>query len=73
MQIILVKITLYVTEKCQKPKFPPFYFLAKPRLSFEKCPKNQALSRPIPAASTALYNWPVIAVLKQCEDVMVTV
>ena len=31
MQIILVKLTLYVTEIFQKMKVSPFHFLAKPR------------------------------------------
>ena len=30
VQIILVKLTLYFTEKCQK-KLKPYHFLAKPR------------------------------------------
>ena len=31
MRIILIKLTLYLTEKCQKRKISPFNFLAKPR------------------------------------------
>ena len=39
MQIILIKLTLYLTEKCQKEEKSPFNFLAKP-------PKNQTISIP---------------------------
>ena len=43
MQIILVKLTLYFTEKYQKPKISLFHFLAKPRLTL-KMLKNQTIS-----------------------------
>ena len=33
LHIILVKLTLYVTEKCPNMKISPFYFLSKPRLN----------------------------------------
>ena len=76
MQIIVVKLTLYVTEKCRKKEKFTVLFPGKTALKLTNTPKDQTISilyllqanRPLP-----YYYWPVIAVVKQCTDGMATV
>ena len=77
MQIILAKFTLYVTEKCQQNKNFTIPFPGKTPFKLKQMPKNFKHlpsrtcckhSRPLP-----YYYWPVIAVLEQCADEMITV
>ena len=60
MQFILVKLTLYFTEKCQKPKFSLFFFLAKPYLILEHALKK---SNTFDSASTAGHCTNIIGLL----------
>ena len=55
MQIILVKLTLYVTEKCQKKKKSPFISSQNPFNLKKMCPplKKSKNFHAVPAASTA--------------------
>ena len=46
MQIILAKLTLYVTEKCRKPKISLFHFLANPIKVTKNAPNTQTFSIP---------------------------
>ena len=53
MQIILVKLTLYVTEKCQKAKYSPFICWQNP-LNVKRKPHQKSNNfHAVPAASTA--------------------
>ena len=46
MQISLLKLTLYFTEKCQKTKLLLFHFLAKVKDKLENCVcKTQVMPR----------------------------
>ena len=78
MQIILVKITLYVTEKCQKKikiKFHCFIFWQNPIKVKTNAPKIQTFSNSLllQAQPALACYWPVIAVLQLCADGMATV
>ena len=55
MQIILVKLTLYVTEKCQKANISPFICWQNPFNVKQMPPKNLTISMPyLPQAQPAL-------------------
>ena len=62
MQTILVKLTLYVTEKCQKAKISQFISWQNPFNVKQMLPKNLTISMPYllqaqPALALLLLAW----------------